>query len=285
VDIRFLSTFLEVSRTRHFGHAAENLYLTQSAVSARIKLLEEYFKTALFIRNRNSIQITPAGEKLIPFAEKMSTTLAEARNSLAQEECQHVNCASTENAYYLLFSALFPELLKNVPALSIRHEILSIEQVTRQLHEQSIDFAITTTPVKSDDVINQLLLEVPLALYGRKKTLLTELAENAAFIHIDWGTSVNDKLFGLYPQIKQAKAKTASMQVGLNMLQSLSCYVLLPLHSAPFLDSQYKATLSQFDTQAAGQEIKLSIYLNKLKGAVNKGVDELTDNIIATINK
>ena len=48
MDIRFLTTFIEVAKTRHFGKAAENLYLTQSAVSARIKLLEEYFHTTLF---------------------------------------------------------------------------------------------------------------------------------------------------------------------------------------------------------------------------------------------
>ena len=58
MDIRFLTTFIEVANTRHFGKAAENLYLTQSAVSARIKLLEEYFHSTLFIRQRNSIQLT-----------------------------------------------------------------------------------------------------------------------------------------------------------------------------------------------------------------------------------
>jgi hypothetical protein len=49
MDIRFLVTFMEVAQTRHFGKAAENLYLTQSAVSARIKQLEEYFNAALFV--------------------------------------------------------------------------------------------------------------------------------------------------------------------------------------------------------------------------------------------
>ena len=51
MDIRFLTTFIEVAKTRHFGKAAENLYLTQSAVSARIKLLEEYFHTRFLLGN------------------------------------------------------------------------------------------------------------------------------------------------------------------------------------------------------------------------------------------
>lgn len=40
MDTELLKTFLEVSRTRHFGRAAEALYLTQSAVSFRIRQLE-----------------------------------------------------------------------------------------------------------------------------------------------------------------------------------------------------------------------------------------------------
>ncbi|WP_082881977.1 LysR family transcriptional regulator [Oleiphilus sp. HI0043] len=39
MDIELLRTFLEVKNTRHFGKAAEHLYLTQAAVSARIKQL------------------------------------------------------------------------------------------------------------------------------------------------------------------------------------------------------------------------------------------------------
>ena len=40
MDIDLLRTFVEVSSTRHFGKAAQNLFVTQSAVSARIRLLE-----------------------------------------------------------------------------------------------------------------------------------------------------------------------------------------------------------------------------------------------------
>ena len=41
MDTELLKTFLEVQKTRHFGNAADNLYLTQSAVSFRIRQLEQ----------------------------------------------------------------------------------------------------------------------------------------------------------------------------------------------------------------------------------------------------
>lgn len=74
MDTDLLKTFLEVNRTRHFGKAAENLYLTQSAVSARIRLLEQQVGMQLFTRARNNVQLTSAGEKLIRHAENILTT-------------------------------------------------------------------------------------------------------------------------------------------------------------------------------------------------------------------
>ena len=42
MDVKVFKTFLEVANTRHFGRAADNLFITQAAVSARIKQLEEF---------------------------------------------------------------------------------------------------------------------------------------------------------------------------------------------------------------------------------------------------
>jgi DNA-binding transcriptional LysR family regulator len=68
MDTDLLRTFIEVSKTRHFGRAAENLYLTQSAVSFRIRQLEQQLGVSLFARHRNNIQLTQSGEHLLPYA-------------------------------------------------------------------------------------------------------------------------------------------------------------------------------------------------------------------------
>lgn len=73
MDTELLKTFLEVSRTRHFGRAAESLYLTQSAVSFRIRQLENQLRES-FTRHRNNIRLTAAGEKLLPYAETLMST-------------------------------------------------------------------------------------------------------------------------------------------------------------------------------------------------------------------
>ena len=295
MDIRFLTTFLEVADTRHFGRAAENLYLTQSAVSARIKLLEEYFNTALFVRNRNSIQITPAGEKLIPFAQELSDTLSKARKSLAEEECQHISCASTQNAFLLCFSRLLPNLLGQFNTVSFRHEIVTIEQITRQLHEHSIDFALTTSQVKSDDIDSVLLFEVSLCMYESGSVTASDspaeaitsnaISPNAKAstlrndrhdINVDWSNTVNDKLAKMYPEMRKAKLRTASVEVALAMASASPSRLILPDPTHAFLDGNLKQNLEAFHVSELAHAAREPVYLNQLKSQNNIGVEEVT---------
>ena len=83
MDTELLKTFIEVQRTRHFGKAAENLYLTQSAVSFRIRQLEQQLGVNLFSRYRNNIQLTASGERLLPHAEAMLAALQRAKQDMA----------------------------------------------------------------------------------------------------------------------------------------------------------------------------------------------------------
>jgi DNA-binding transcriptional LysR family regulator len=83
LDTELLKTFLEVQKTRHFGKAADNLYLTQSAVSFRIRQLEQSLGVILFNRFRNNIQLTTAGEMLLPHAQAVLSAIASAKQQIA----------------------------------------------------------------------------------------------------------------------------------------------------------------------------------------------------------
>ena len=83
MDTELLKTFLEVSRTRHFGRAAESLYLTQSAVSFRIRQLETQLGTYRYAHHRNNIRLTAAGERLVPYAESLMNTWLQAKKEIS----------------------------------------------------------------------------------------------------------------------------------------------------------------------------------------------------------
>jgi len=263
MDIRFLVTFMEVAQTRHFGKAAENLYLTQSAVSARIKQLEEYFNSALFVRNRNSLQLTAAGEKLLPFAASLADTLELARAAMNEESVQYLSIASTPNAWDMYLEQNLGEVNGQLDDVSIRAEICSSEQLSRMIHEHSIDLALTTIPFKSDDVEILELSESMLSLYCSVE--LVEQPLEHLNISLDWGQKSNEVIEKTYPDIKKAGIRTSSLQVALNYLSTNKSAIVLPEQIAQPLVSH--GELVMLDSLAPLSVKCYLIYLKQTKDA------------------
>src|ERR1700710_126321 len=63
MEIALARTFLEVVKSGSFIGAAERLNLTQTAISARIRTLEDELGRRLFVRNKAGARLTPAGER------------------------------------------------------------------------------------------------------------------------------------------------------------------------------------------------------------------------------
>jgi DNA-binding transcriptional LysR family regulator len=76
--LRDLSVFLAVSRTGSFGRAANELAVTQPAVSERVRHLERVVGRRLFERSARGATLTPAGEQLLPYAERCLAVATEA---------------------------------------------------------------------------------------------------------------------------------------------------------------------------------------------------------------
>jgi DNA-binding transcriptional LysR family regulator len=101
-----IRVFRAVAHHLNFSRAAEELLLTQPAVTQQIKALEEEFGVPLFDRGGGRISLTQAGKALLPFADRMKSLSEEARCAVAEESGQQVGelalGASQTIAQYLL---------------------------------------------------------------------------------------------------------------------------------------------------------------------------------------
>jgi DNA-binding transcriptional LysR family regulator len=246
------------------------LYLTQSAVSARIKQLEEYFNSALFIRNRNSLQLTAAGEKLLPFATTLADTLEQARAAMNEEGIQYLSIACTPNAWDIYLKQGLDVVNSHLKDVSIRAEICNSEQLSRLVHEHSIDLALTTVPFKSDDVEILELSESMLSLCC--SVALAEQPLEHLNISLDWGTKINEVIEKIYPEIKKADMRTGSLQVALNYLSTNKSAIILPEEIAQSLVS--KGELVMLESLAP---LSVKVYLIYLKHTKNIGLSQFID--------
>ena len=71
MNLRFIEAFVWVARLRSFTAAAEKLYTTQAAISARIATLESDFGVKLFERDNRTVTLTHSGEDLLRYAEQL----------------------------------------------------------------------------------------------------------------------------------------------------------------------------------------------------------------------
>ena len=184
MDTDLLKTFIEVCNTRHFGKAAENLYVTQAAVSSRIRQLESRLGVELFSRLRNNLKLTAAGERLLPHAEAVLTTWQRAFQEVAIHHQQSIQLAlgGSPNVWDLMLQNSLYELKISNPEIAIRAEVLSHSIVARQLLERSLDLALVFDAPKVEELKTVKILQMPLELVATKPGLALIPCKN-------WGIS------------------------------------------------------------------------------------------------
>jgi DNA-binding transcriptional LysR family regulator len=84
LDLALVRSFVVTAERMHFGGAADQLHLTQQALSKRIRRLEEELSVPLFLRTTRTVSLTPAGERFLPYAREMLATANAAVAALAE---------------------------------------------------------------------------------------------------------------------------------------------------------------------------------------------------------
>lgn len=225
-----LKTFLEVSRTRHFGRAAEALYLTQSAVSFRIRQLENQLGVNLFTRHRNNIRLTAAGEKLLPYAETLMNTWQAARKEVANTSRHNeFSIGASASLWECMLNSWLGRLYQSqVPQTSLQFEarIAQRQSLVKQLHERQLDLLITTESLKMDEFSSQLLGYFTLALYCSAPS---QTKDELNYLRLEWGPDFQQHEAGLVAGDEVPVLTTSSAELARQQLPVLKGFSWLPV--------------------------------------------------------
>jgi len=191
LDISLLNTFLEVCKTRHFAKAAKALFITQSAVSARIKLLEDQLSIKLLTRDRNNIQLTPAGVRFQVHAENIVIMWNRARQETALDDQNKIllSIGGVFSLWEALIQKQISKTLKNSPDIVFRMEAHSQEMLLHRVLDGSLDLGIMFESPQMHNLNVREVGNFELVLVSTHQGLSAEEAiTKDDYVLIDWGT-------------------------------------------------------------------------------------------------
>ncbi len=142
-----LRAFFEVARLGSFTKAANHLGLTQSALSHRIKNLEGYLVTSLFIRATDGIRLTEAGNKLLQYTRVQSQIESEFINDLkAGPPTSLSGTLRIGGASTLMWPIVVPALSKFIranPSVQIEMNVRELNELPSLLQSGQVDIIVT----------------------------------------------------------------------------------------------------------------------------------------------
>lgn len=200
MDVNVARTFLEVVKTGSFIGAAVRLNLTQTAVSARIRVLEDQLDRPVFVRSKSGAKLTPAGNQFLRFATTLVQVWDRARHAVALPPGRET--VVTIGAELSLWSPLLRHWLlwmrRECPEIAVRSKIDSSERLMEQVQDGSLDVAIVYAAPRKPGVIAELLFEEKLVLV-RTTSIAKPLAPED-HVQIDWGEEFAASYQAAFPE-------------------------------------------------------------------------------------
>jgi len=175
-DFNKYKMFYAVSEYKSFSKAAEILHISQPAISYAIKELERELDTTLFIREKKTIRLTPEGEDLMFYTEKIFSNILMAERAM-KEHKEHNEDLSGEirlGIYSHISTVLLPNIIKKFEKLhpKVKFNIYSTSQpeMVEKLKKRELDMLIMQFPVFIDNTSFQeeILCEFETCFYSSK---------------------------------------------------------------------------------------------------------------------
>ena len=146
LDLRDLRYFEVIAELGHLGRAAEQLHLTQPALTRCIRRLEDMFGTELFARAGRGIELTSAGEALLARARRLHVAADETAREMvdfARGDTGHIRLGIVPTAAQFLLPQLWRALRGETQEVSLKITIAQNDVLTPALRSGDLDLMIS----------------------------------------------------------------------------------------------------------------------------------------------
>jgi DNA-binding transcriptional LysR family regulator len=210
MDFDQLVTFVEVARQGSFSRAGQKLFRSQPAVSAHVRQLEEQYGQRLLDRAGKSVRLTPAGEVLFEYAERLIRLREESLRAVGDQADMPrgvLSIGANEATCLYVLPEVFAEYHRLYPQVQITIYRNFSRKILQRVEDGTIDVGIVTLPARSQSLRvhsiyrDRLMLMVSSrnALSERKTVTVAEAAaERLNFPKTGFTRQLLDKLFRPY---------------------------------------------------------------------------------------
>ncbi len=249
VTLRQLQVFEAVARHLSYTRAAEELYLSQPAVSIQVRQLEESIELPLFEQIGKKIYLTEAGEELQRYSRRIAEQLAEAESVMEELKGLHrghlkITVATTANYFVPSLLAAFNKQYRDV---KVALDVTNRSGLLKQLELNETDIVIMGRPPNDRDLDFEPFRDNPLVIVAptnhplarRKRVPLSELAGHT-FLVREHGSGTRIAMERFFSE-RGIRVKTG-MELGSNeaVKQSVQAHLGLGLLSQDTLAMELK---------------------------------------------
>jgi DNA-binding transcriptional LysR family regulator len=186
MDTAGLKMFEAVARTGGMNRAAAELHTVQSNVTARIRALEAELGCPLFERHSRGVALTPAGQRLLPYARRVAWLLADAARAARDdgEPRGPLTIGSLETTVALRLSPLIASYAAACPEVDLALRPGTTAELIEAVLDRRLEGAFVCGPVAHPSLTEQVMFEEELALLAAPGLASIEAATQGGIARI-----------------------------------------------------------------------------------------------------
>lgn len=217
MDLENLRTFLTLAEVKRLSLCAEQLCLTKSALSARIRQLEQQLGVSLFQRTNQGMLLTKDGQQFYPHALAMQQRWHKAKQQLQRPIQQQLRIASHPSLANNLLLDCCSELQQSYPQLELEISADYSKVLTQQLSQGQLDIALVFLVDSSADLQIQQIWDDQLIMLSSEAQALHEVSAER-YLYLDWGWGYNAAHAQQLPQLEHCQQRSGFADMGLPWL-------------------------------------------------------------------